>query len=143
MNIFYLTKLIKSYYNLPKGYIIDNPNFLNFVCKIFDICDVYISNKALKHIVESRKDKDFMTVDEIIDLVKGFTVVLLDPDVVFINEERINSIGLVKKFRTDEPYSLVVILEYNSIYFNYELVTLFERHDKKIKHYLNIKHLIK
>lgn len=143
MNNFYLTKLIKEYFNLPKGYLIDNPNTLNFICKIFDICDVYISNKALKHIVESRRDKDFMNVEEIINVIKTINITLVDSDVVFINEERINSIGLVKKIRTDEPYSLVVILEYNSTCFHYELITLFERHDKKIKYYINIKHLIK
>lgn len=138
-----IIELIKSYYNLPKGHIIDNPNRLNFICKIFDICDVYISNKALKHIVENRKEKDFMNFDEIVDIIKNINVTLVDSDVVFINEERLNSIGLVKKIRTDEPYSLVVILEHDLMYFHYELVTLFERHDKKIKHYINIKHLIK
>ena len=66
MNNFYLTKLIKEYYDLPKGYIIDNPNSLNFICKIFNICDVYISNKALKHIVESRRDKDKKGIENII-----------------------------------------------------------------------------
>lgn len=65
-----LIELIKSYYELPKGFSIDNPNRLNFICKIFDICDVYISNKALKHIVESRKEKDLKSVDEVINIIK-------------------------------------------------------------------------
>lgn len=84
-----------------------------------------------------------MDVDEIINVIKTINVTVITSDVVFINQERVNSIGLVKKIRYDEPYSLVVILEYNPMHLHYELITLFERHDKKIKHYINIKHLIK
>lgn len=141
MHNFYLTKLIKLYFNLPKGCIIDNPNLLNFVCKIFDICDVYVSNKALKHIVESRRDKDFMDVDEIIDLVKGFITTLLDPDVVFINKE--NSIGVCKDIHLNESHSTLIILESVTESCHYEIVTVYEKNKKQILKLKNIKHLIK
>lgn len=125
MSNYYLTKLIKSYYDLPKGFIIDNPNLLNFISKIFDICDVYISNKALKHIVESRRDKDFMSVDEITDLIKCFGNILQDPEVVFINKE--NSIGVCKDIKLNESHSTLIILESITESCHYEIVTVYEK----------------
>jgi hypothetical protein len=141
MNNFYLTEIIKLYFKLPKGYIIENPNFLNFICKIFDICDVYISNKALKHIVESRRDKDSMNINEIIDIVKSFEKILFDPDVVFINRE--NSIGLFKNLRTDDSLGTILILECLNNHGHYEIVTVYEKDKKRIQRLVNIKHLIK
>jgi len=129
VNNFYLTKLIKKYFDLPKGYLIDNPHTLNFICKIFDVCDVYISNKALKHIVESRKYKDFINIGEIIDLIKGFKNILLNPDVVFLNKE--NSIGLCKDIKLNESSSVIIILEYMTMSYHYEIVTVYERNKKK------------
>jgi hypothetical protein len=143
VNNFNLTKLIKEYFELPKGYLIDNPNTLNFICKIFYVCDVYISNKALKHIVESRRDKDFMNVDEIVNIVKGFTIVLLDPDVVFINQNRLNSIGVCKDIKFDTSLSTLIILEYINDLNHYEIITTYERKKKQIQKMINIKHLIK
>lgn len=104
--------LIKSYYDLPKGYIIDNPNRLNFICKIFDICDVYISNKALKHIVESRRDKDKKDLQNIIEIIKDVKYTLSNPDIIFLNEKSINSIGVVKKISINKTVNNNVILEY-------------------------------
>lgn len=141
MNNFYLTKLIKEYYDLPKGYLINNPNLLNFVCKIFDICDVYISNKALKHIVESRTDKDNMNINQIICTIKGFTSILLDPDVIFINKE--NSIGVCKDIKLNESSSTLIILEFITESCHYEIVTVYEKNKKQIGKFENIKHLIK
>lgn len=137
----FFTIPFKLYFNLPKGYLIDNPNFLNFVCKIFDICDVYVSNRALKHIVESRRDKNLMSVDEIVDMIKGFVNILLDPDVVFINKE--NSIGVCKDIKLDTSLSIIIILEYINDSNHYEIVTTYERKKKQIQKMINIKHLIK
>lgn len=143
MNNFHLSERIKLYFELPKGYLITNPNLLNFICKIFDVCDVYISNKALKHIVESRRGKDFMGVDDIITLIKSFTIVLLDPDVVFINEKSLNSIGVCKDIKLDTSLSTIIILEYINDWNHYEIVTTYERKKKQIQKMINIKHLIK
>ena len=125
---------------MPKGYSIDNPKLLHFVCKIFDVCDVYISNKALKHIVESRRDKDFMSLDEIINIIKSFRKILLDPDVVFINKE--NSIGLFKNLKPDQTLGTILILECVSHHGHYEIVTSYEKDNKRIQRLTNIKHLI-
>jgi hypothetical protein len=141
MNNFYLTNLIKSYFELPKGYIIDNPNFLNFICKIFDVCDVYISNKALKHIVESRRDKDFMNINQVLSIIKSFENTILDPDVVFINKE--NSIGLFKNLKPDDTLGTIIILECVPIYGHYEIITSYEKDNKRIQRLINIKHLVK
>jgi hypothetical protein len=141
MNNFYLTEIIKLYFKLPKGYLIENPNFLNFICKIFDICDVYISNKAIKHIVESRRDKDFMDVGEIIVMVKSFEKILFDPDMIFINKE--NSIGLFKNLKVDDSLGTILILECVNDYGHYEIITLYEKDKKRIQRLVNIKHLIK
>ena len=141
MNDSDLIKLVKIYFNLPKGYLIENPNILNFVGKIFNICDVYISNKALKHIAESRRDKDFMNVDKIVGLINGFGNILLDPDVVFINKE--NSIGVCKNIKLNESSSTLIILECVHNYCHYEIVTVYEKNKKHIQKLTNIKHLIK
>ncbi len=141
MNDFNLIKLVKIYYKLAKGYMIYNPNLLNFVCKVFDVCDVYISNKALKHIVESRKDKDLMSANEIIDLIKAFKEILLDPDIVFINKE--NSIGICKDIKLNESSSTLIILEYVLNSYHYEIVTVYEKNKKQIEKLTNVKHLIK
>lgn len=143
MNNFYLTQLIRLYFNLPKGYIIDSPNLLNFMCKIFDICDVYISNKALKHIVESRRDKDKRDLQYVMEIVRDIHYTLLSPDIVFLNEKSINSIGVVKKINSDKTVNNSVILEYIHTYNHYEIVTAYERDDKDIQKLINIKHLIK
>lgn len=143
MNNFYLTKLIKEYYGLPKGYIIDNPNLLNFVCKIFDICDVYISNKALKHIVESRRDKDKRDIENIHGIINDIKYVLLDNDIVFVNDKSLNSIGVCKKINIDRPYNNVLILQFIYKHNHYEIITVYEVHDKKVNKFINIKHLIK
>ncbi len=136
-----LITFIKLYYNLPKGYVIDNPNRLNFICKIFDICDVYISNKALKHIVESRRDKDSMSIVRILNIVKRFEKALLDPDVVFINKE--NSIGLFKNLNPEDSKGTILILECVKFYGHYEIITVYEKDKKRIQRLINIKHLMK
>ncbi len=141
MNNFHLTKLIKEYFHLPKGYLIANPNLLNFVCKIFDVCDAYISNKALKHIVESRRDKDLMSIHTVIDMIKSLEKILLDPDVVFINKE--NSIGLFKNLQPDDSSGMILILECVQDYGHYEIITVYEKDKKRIQRLINIKHLIK
>jgi hypothetical protein len=143
VNNFNLTKLIKKYSELSKGYLVDNPNSLNFICKIFDICDVYISNKALKHIVESRRDKDFMNVDEITNVVKVFGIILLDPDVVFINQNRLNSIGVCKNLNSADSLGIILILECVHVHGHYEIITSYEKDNKRIQRLINIKHLIK
>lgn len=143
MNNFHLTKLTKEYFDLPKGYLIENPNDLNFIYKIFNVYDVFISNKALKHIVESRRDKDLMSVDEIINIVKVFTIVLLNPDVVFVNQNRLNSIGVCKDVKLDTSLSSIIILEYVNDLNHYEIITTYERKKKHIQKMINIKHLIK
>ncbi len=134
-------KLVQIYFKLPKGYIVDSPHRLNFICKIFDVCDVYISNKALKHVVESRRDKDLMTVDEIIAIINGLRSVLLDPDVIFINKE--NSIGVCKNIKLNESSSTLIILEYILDYNHYEIVTVYEKNKKQIEKLTNIKHLMR
>lgn len=143
MNNLNLTNRIKLYFSLPKGHIINDPDLLNFICKVFDVCDAYISNKALKHIVESRKFKDRKSVESIILTIRHISKNLIDPDIVFINEKKFNSIGLVKKISNNETANSVVILEYLIEFNHYEIITTYERNDKDIHKLINIKHLIK
>jgi hypothetical protein len=135
-----VSKRVKLYFELEKGYVIDNPNVLNFVCKVFDICDVFISNKALKHIVESRRDKDGMNVFEILDLVESFSDILIDPDIVFINKE--NSIGLFRNLKPEISSGIILILECVNRYGHYEIITLYQKDKKRVQRLINIKHLI-
>ncbi len=143
MNSFNLNQFIKIYFNLPKGCSIENPNLLNFVCKVFSVCDAYVSNKALKHIVESRRDKDCMDFKSIMHVIGSLNRVLVDPDVVFLNEKSINSIGLTKKINAGSTVNNVVILKYVYTYNHYEIITTYERDDRSVRKLINIKHLIK
>jgi hypothetical protein len=68
---------------------------------------------------------------------------LIDPDIIFLNQKSINSIGFVKKISANETSNNVVILEYIIKYNHYEIVTAYERDDKDIHKLINIKHLIK
>ena len=58
-------------------------------------------------------------------------------------KKNINSIGLSKKVSNSTEVNTVLILEYTLLSGHYEIITSFERNDKKIGKFKNIKHLIK
>ena len=136
----YIIKLIKEYFNTPEGIMIDDPRRLNYISKVFKVYDVHLSNRALKHIVESRKGKDNMNLQNIICMFLNCAEVLSEPDIVFVNERSTFSIGLIKKNLLNS--NNLIILEYSTYGSHYEMITMYQKDDKKIKKYVNIKHLI-
>jgi hypothetical protein len=138
----HLKIIIKEYFKKEIGSEINKPNTLNFISKVFDLCDVYISNKALKHVVESRKYKDRLSVKDIVNLIFNLGYIIANPDIIFINEKTLYSIGLIRKNLYSIYLNDLIILEYSLDNNHYEIITIYQKEDKKIKKYTNIKHLI-
>ena len=76
-------------------------------------------------------------------MIKSINTILLCPDIVVINEKRLNSLIFIKNNENNIYTSFILVVEF-SIHINaFEIVTLYEKSNDKIKNCVNIKHLIK
>ncbi len=107
-----MKNLIKVYYSLDQGIPIDH--HLELI-RIHDSCDIYISRKALKHFVESRKKEMIETrnqkeiCDKLCFAVKNviFTYIKYDR----IEQSSLNRLIYIKYFKKLRNSSLGIVVE--------------------------------
>ena len=99
-----IAELIEEYFELPKGRQIDHP-----LKKIFIDMDICISCRALKHIIEARKEDNYDIV-RIWDMFIKIPETLHEPDFVMPNWNKKYPQSLISaKFYLELDHALLVI----------------------------------
>ena len=132
-----LANIVKGYFYIDKGTMIEEPNELIGICKLCNGDAVSISRRSIKHFVESRKEQLYKYAIEkqleiILSITEDILPTLLIPDLVYKNEKRDNSIVYIKKIDEDKT-PRAVVLEISE--FGYQIVSV---HLVKIKDYLDV-----
>ena len=103
-NINNIKSKYELYINQEKGSVIKNPNELNFISTTYvyaEYCEVFISNKSLKHFIERRKEdlckKHLLSYKDIIfNMLEILPLFISEYDFLLKNKQRENSLIFYK-----------------------------------------------
>lgn len=126
-----VTELVLEYYDIPDGARIENYNTETIVFNrdIF----IVVKNRALKHIVESRK-KDKYTVLELVNLFERLYLILDQQTYKIVNDTKESKTKILAELvSNDTSVGVVVILEVIFKDSKYYIKTAFFRSASKTK----------
>lgn len=137
-----LVNIVKEYFYIDKGVMIEDPNYLIQICKLSNRNTVSISRRSVKHFTESRKGQLYKydrekQLEIILSITEDILPILLSPDVVYKNEKRENSLVYIKKIDDIKTPRAIVLEVLES---KYQIVSI---HLVKVKDYLDIMNKIK
>jgi hypothetical protein len=122
-----LCKCVDEFYWLKKGTLIFAPE------KSFQFCDVIIGRRAIKHVIEQRKDENIFS-DDIKRLLVGVLKTISDFDFEISNTNQLNYPKSIMRARIFSQWKMgvVVVLDKSNSFGNRQFITAFYCRPKRV-----------